>query len=67
LSDSLSLDRKVKFTVPAKTNIALKHLKEQLSLVLASRMRNKGLEERQIPWAELAMIVLGGGLIEAEK
>ena len=59
ISDSVSIDRKIRFRVSPKTNIALKHLRFQLSGLLSLHYRGKTLVESQLMWNELAMMVLG--------
>ena len=58
-ASSLQLDRKLKLLVPPKTLIALKHLRAQLSLVVATRMRGKEMSGVQAEWWALAMEMLG--------
>ncbi|KAG8927158.1 hypothetical protein FRC02_008427 [Tulasnella sp. 418] len=59
LADSVFIDRnKIKFKAMPKTNIALKHLREQLASILATRMRGKELTESQKKWNDIAMDVL---------
>lgn len=53
------IDRKIKFRVPAKTNVALKHLRSQLVSVLALQFKGKPLTESQLLWKELGEMVLG--------
>lgn len=53
------VDRKVKFRVLAKTNVALKHLRTQLASVLAIQFRGKPLTESQMLWKNLGEKVLG--------
>lgn len=59
VSDSAFIDRKIKFRIPPKTNIALKYLRNQVNAVLASQMRGKPQMESQILWMQLAMAVMG--------
>ncbi|KAI0068404.1 P-loop containing nucleoside triphosphate hydrolase protein [Artomyces pyxidatus] len=59
MSDSAFIDRKIKFHIPAKTNLALKYLRNQLAIVLASQLRGKPLVESQVVWMDLALGVLG--------
>ncbi|KAG7450382.1 uncharacterized protein BT62DRAFT_916822 [Guyanagaster necrorhizus] len=67
ISDSLFIDRKIKFRVPPKTNIALKHLRTQLAAVLAQQFRGKVLNESQILWNDMALSVLGKVKVEDEN
>ncbi|KAG5654781.1 hypothetical protein H0H81_003789 [Sphagnurus paluster] len=59
ISDSASIDRKIKFHISPKSNIALKFLRTQLGSLLAHQFRGKGLTTEQIPWNEIALMVLG--------
>lgn len=45
----------------------MKHLRVQLSNLLASQFRGKPLTESQVLWNELAMTVLGKTKIESEE
>ncbi|KAK0506080.1 P-loop containing nucleoside triphosphate hydrolase protein [Armillaria luteobubalina] len=67
ISDSFSIDRKIKFRVAPKTNIALKHLRTQLATVLSQQLRGKVLNESQILWNEMALSVLGKVKVEDEN
>ena len=53
------IDRKVRFRVKPKVNVALKFLREQLVALLASQYRGKPLLEPQMMWNDIAMAVLG--------
>ncbi|KAG6846023.1 hypothetical protein H0H87_011071 [Tephrocybe sp. NHM501043] len=66
ISDSAFIDRKIKFHIPPKSNIALKFLRSQLSSLLAQQFRAKPLLESQVLWNEIAMLVLGKVKVEAE-
>jgi len=66
ISDSVFIDRKIKFQISPKSNIALKILRGQLNTILAHRFRGKVLTESQIIWEELASDVLGKAKIEDE-
>ncbi|KAK0465179.1 P-loop containing nucleoside triphosphate hydrolase protein [Desarmillaria tabescens] len=67
ISDTFSIDRKIKFRVAPKTNIALKHLRTQLAAVLSQQLRGKVLNESQILWNEMALSVLGKVKVEDEN
>ncbi|KIK71157.1 hypothetical protein GYMLUDRAFT_66365 [Collybiopsis luxurians FD-317 M1] len=64
ISNSAFIDRKVKFQIAPKTNIALKYLRTQLASLLAYQFRGKVLSETHILWNELALMVLGKIKIE---
>ncbi len=61
------IDRKTRFRVSPKTNIALKFLRSQLADVLGSQLRGKVLTESRILWNELGMVVLGKIPVDEEK
>ncbi|KAF9044866.1 P-loop containing nucleoside triphosphate hydrolase protein [Hymenopellis radicata] len=67
LSDMVIIDRKTRFRVSPKTNIALKFLRSQLANVLGSQLRGKVLNESHILWNELGMVVLGKIPVDEEK
>ncbi|KZT30522.1 P-loop containing nucleoside triphosphate hydrolase protein [Neolentinus lepideus HHB14362 ss-1] len=66
ISDSVFVDRKLKWRVSPKTNIALKVLRNNLASLLAQQFRGKPLLESQVLWHELGMAVLGKMKIEDE-
>ncbi|KAG6888975.1 hypothetical protein C0995_004614 [Termitomyces sp. Mi166 len=59
VSESAVIDRKIKFKIPPKSNIALKFLRAQLWSLLAYQFRGKTMTESQLLWNEIAMLVLG--------
>ncbi|KAI0257581.1 P-loop containing nucleoside triphosphate hydrolase protein [Lactifluus subvellereus] len=59
VSNAAIIDRKIKFRIPAKTNLALKCLQKKLAAVLSERLRNKPSIESQERWTEMALLVLG--------
>ncbi|KAF9456536.1 P-loop containing nucleoside triphosphate hydrolase protein [Collybia nuda] len=67
ISDSAVIDRKIKFRVPPKTNIALKVLRYQLGSLLAHQFRGRALNESQSSWNELSLMVLGKIKIEDDR
>lgn len=66
ISNSAFIDRKVKFQLAPKTNIALKILRTQLASLLAYQFRGKVVTESHILWNELALMVLGKVKLEEE-
>ncbi|KAF8832459.1 hypothetical protein HHX47_DHR1001422 [Lentinula edodes] len=64
ISNAAFIDRKVKFQIAPKTNIALKFLRTQLTSLLSYQFRGKILTESHIFWNELALMVLGKVKIE---
>lgn len=60
MSDSAFVDHpRIKFRIPAKTNLALKYLRNKLAIELSERIRNKPSTGSQERWMEMALIVLG--------
>ncbi|KAF6766323.1 pre-mRNA-splicing factor ATP-dependent RNA helicase prp22 [Ephemerocybe angulata] len=59
LSDTAVIDRKIKFNIPAKTNVALKLLREHLYDILSAQFRGQALTETHVLWNEVAQMVLG--------
>ena len=59
ISNSAFIDRKIKFRISGRINVALKYLRYHLATVLANQIRGKPLSESQLLWNELAMSVLG--------
>ncbi|KAF9654251.1 P-loop containing nucleoside triphosphate hydrolase protein [Thelephora ganbajun] len=59
ISNSAFIDRKIKFRILGRVNIALKYLRHHLAAILANQIRGKPLSESQMLWHELAMSVLG--------
>lgn len=59
ISNSAFIDRKIKFRIPGRVNVALKHLRHHLATILGNQIRGKPLSESQLLWNELAMTVLG--------
>jgi ATP-dependent RNA helicase DHX29 len=59
ISNSAFIDRKIKFRIPGRVNVALKYLRHHLGTILANQIRGTPLSESQLLWNELAMIALG--------
>jgi len=59
VSNAAFIDRKIKFQVSPKCNIALKFLRSHLASILAQQFRSKPLTESQVLWSEIATSVLG--------
>ena len=59
IASMASIDRKIKFRIPPKTNVALKFLREQLGNVLAHQFRNKTPMRSHLQWNETGLMVLG--------
>ncbi|KAH0838412.1 P-loop containing nucleoside triphosphate hydrolase protein [Lanmaoa asiatica] len=66
MSDTAIVDRKVKYRLTPRANVAMKILRTQLSSILAQQFRGKPLTESQIQWHKLAMAALGSAQQEAE-
>ncbi|KAH9946814.1 P-loop containing nucleoside triphosphate hydrolase protein [Amylocystis lapponica] len=58
MSDTVYIDRKIRFRIPPKSGIALKILRTQLGSLLSTQLRCKPLVESQVLWNDLAMMVL---------
>lgn len=59
VSDTAVIDRKIKFNIPAKTNVALKLLREHLYDILSTQFRGQPLVESHVVWNDVAQMVLG--------
>ena len=59
ISNTVIIDRKLKFQVDAKTGVALKRLRNEVGQLLASQYRGQALVETQVNWNDIAMLVLG--------
>ncbi|KAH8998942.1 hypothetical protein EDB86DRAFT_789000 [Lactarius hatsudake] len=59
VSDAAFVDRKIRFRIPARTGLALKHLRTQLAAVLDERLRNKPTTGSQERWMDIVLAVLG--------
>jgi len=66
ISNTATIDKKIKFQISPKAHIALKYLRSQLGSLLAHQFRGKPLLESQVPWNELALTVLGKGKIDQD-
>ena len=58
-SDTAVTDRRLRYRLSPKANIALKILRSQLVKNLALQFKGKALTEKQSQWQELAIRVLG--------
>ncbi|KAJ6519955.1 P-loop containing nucleoside triphosphate hydrolase protein [Mycena sanguinolenta] len=58
IANTISIDRKVKFQVSPKCNIALKFLRAHVVSILAQQFRNRPLTETAVHWNEIATSVL---------
>lgn len=66
MSDTAIVDRKIKYCLTPRANVAMKILRTQLSSILAQQFRGKALMESQIQWHGLAMAALGRTKLETE-
>ncbi|KAF8559205.1 P-loop containing nucleoside triphosphate hydrolase protein [Imleria badia] len=66
MSDTAIVDRKVKYRLTPRANIAMKILRSQLSSILAQQFRGKPLTESQIQWHQFAMVALGRTKLDTE-
>ncbi|KAL4071050.1 P-loop containing nucleoside triphosphate hydrolase protein [Scleroderma citrinum] len=60
ICDSVIVDRRIKYRLTPKANVAMKILRKQLSSILVQQFHGEPLTESQGRWYELAMTVLGG-------
>ncbi|KAJ6575250.1 P-loop containing nucleoside triphosphate hydrolase protein [Mycena capillaripes] len=58
VSNTAFIDRKVKFQVSPKCNIALKFLRTHLASILAQQFRSRPLTESQVLWSDIGISVL---------
>ncbi|KAJ7925913.1 P-loop containing nucleoside triphosphate hydrolase protein [Mycena leptocephala] len=58
VSNAVFIDRKVKFQVSPKCNMALKFLRTHLASILAQQFRTRPLTESQVLWSDIAISVL---------
>ena len=59
MSNSVFIDRKIRFRITPKASIALKVLRAQIDSSLATQMRSKQLSDPQLLWNDIAMMVIG--------
>ncbi|KAJ3558034.1 hypothetical protein NM688_g1149 [Phlebia brevispora] len=57
-SNSVLVDRKIRYRLEPKTNVALKYLRNQLGLLLAAQFRGESLANSQVPWHDIAITIL---------
>lgn len=55
----LSIDRKIRYQLTPKANVALKILRQHLTTILAQQLRGRPLAQSQVLWYDLAMAALG--------
>ena len=65
MSDSVGIDRKIRFRIPPKASIALKLLRNNLASILSTQFRTRPLSESQVRWNEIAMMILGKVQLES--
>ncbi|PPQ98740.1 hypothetical protein CVT26_010040 [Gymnopilus dilepis] len=58
ISDSVSIDRKIRFSIPPKTHIALKILREKINAILAQQYQGRALTDMQLKWMETCLLAL---------
>ncbi|KAG1716543.1 hypothetical protein ID866_595 [Astraeus odoratus] len=58
-SDSVVVDRRIRYRLTPKANVAMKILRRQLSNILTQKFNRKPLTESQNRWYEVAMNALG--------
>ncbi|KAF8973905.1 P-loop containing nucleoside triphosphate hydrolase protein [Flammula alnicola] len=67
ISDTVSIDRKIKFSIPPKTCIAIKVLREQLNSLLALQYQGKTLTDLQGKWMDAGLFALSRTKLGNEK
>ncbi|KAI0348676.1 P-loop containing nucleoside triphosphate hydrolase protein [Trametopsis cervina] len=67
MAHSVTVDRKVRFRVEPKTNVALKYLRNHIGTMLSSHFRGDKLGDLQTDWEDLALLVLGKVKPQTEK
>jgi len=65
-SNMFSIDRKIRYQLTPKANVALKILRQHLTTILAQQLRGRPLTESQVLWYDLAMAALGKIKLETE-
>jgi len=58
-SNSVFLDKKIKYRLPPRANVALSYLRDRTAGIISLRMRGKEISEEQEKWWELLLDVLG--------
>ena len=58
-SDTISVDRKIKFSVTPRVNLALKVLREQIGNLLAHQYQGKSPVDIQNSWKDIGLQALG--------
>ncbi|KIK96360.1 hypothetical protein PAXRUDRAFT_826025 [Paxillus rubicundulus Ve08.2h10] len=66
MSDTATVDRKIKYRLTFRANVAMKILRNQLSSISAQKFRGKPMTESQVRWHELGMGALGKVKLDAE-
>jgi len=67
LADTISIDRKLRFQVPPRVNLALKILREQLGNLLAQQYQGKVLSELHNFWKEIGLLAMGHVKVDPDK
>ncbi|EJT99916.1 P-loop containing nucleoside triphosphate hydrolase protein [Dacryopinax primogenitus] len=58
-SNTIYLDKKIKYRLPPRANVALSYLRDHAAAIISLRMRGKEINEEQEQWWELLLDVLG--------
>ncbi|KAF9229432.1 P-loop containing nucleoside triphosphate hydrolase protein [Gyrodon lividus] len=66
ISDMAIVDRKIKYRLTPRANVAMKILRNQLSSISGQKFRGKPMTKSQVQWHELAMAALGKMKLDAE-
>ncbi|ESK98316.1 atp dependent rna [Moniliophthora roreri MCA 2997] len=67
ISNTVTIDRKIRFQLSPKDIVAVKALRSQLASLFAYQFRSKILTESHILWNDLAFTILGKSKAEGEK
>jgi hypothetical protein len=59
LAESISLDKKIRYSIGPKASVALKYLRKQLAGTLATHLSGKPVVGSEAVWEDIAMAILG--------
>ncbi|KIY45455.1 pre-mRNA-splicing factor ATP-dependent RNA helicase prp22 [Fistulina hepatica ATCC 64428] len=67
IADSVAVDRRIRFKVDPKTNVALKCLRDRVTSILAQIFGGRLLTESHVRWNDIATMVLGRMKVEGNE
>ena len=67
ISDATIIDRKLKFALSAKSNVALKIIRERLTDIFALHFQRKTLTDAQKMWMDIAISALSHDKLKDSK